>query len=77
MDGDLDSLTDSLGWKPVTSGANVSILVPYDEGVFFENREVGGTQLAAPIQIFLDLQNYRGRGQEAAQAIQKVIEQSW
>jgi hypothetical protein len=77
VDGDLDSLTNSLGWKPVTSGANVSILVPYDEGVFFENREVGGTQLAAPIQIFLDLQNYRGRGQEAAQAIRKVIEQSW
>jgi hypothetical protein len=77
VDGDLDSLTNSLGWKPVTSGSNVSILVPYDEGVFFENREVGGTQLAAPIQIFLDLQNYRGRGQEAAQAIRKVIEQSW
>jgi hypothetical protein len=77
VDGDTNTLITSLGWKPVTSGANVSILVPYDEGVFFENREVGGTQLAAPVQIYLDLQNYRGRGQEAAQAIRKVIEQSW
>jgi hypothetical protein len=77
VDGDLDSLTNSLGWKPVTSGANVSLLVPYDEGVFFDNREMDGTQLVTPVQIYLDLQNYRNRGQEAAQAIRKVIEQSW
>ena len=77
VDGDLNTLTDSLGWKPVASGANVSLLVPYDEGVFFENLEVDGTKLAAPVQIYLDLQNYRSRGQEAAQAIRKVLEQSW
>ncbi len=77
VDGDLDSLTNSLGWKPVTSGANISLLVPYDEGVFFDNREMDGTQLVTPVQIYLDLQNYRNRGQEAAQAIRKVIEQSW
>jgi hypothetical protein len=45
--------------------------------VFFENGEVDGTKSAAPVQIYLDLQNYRSRGQEAAQAIRKVIEQSW
>lgn len=77
VDGDLETLTSSLGWKPVTSGANVSLLVPYDEGVFVDNREMDGTQLVSPIQIYLDLQNYRGRGQESAQAIRKVIEQSW
>jgi aminoglycoside/choline kinase family phosphotransferase len=65
-----------LGWKPVTSGANVSLLVPYDEGVFFDIREMDGTQLVTPIQIFLDLQAYRNRGQEAAQAIRKGIEQT-
>jgi predicted nucleotidyltransferase component of viral defense system len=37
----------------------------------------GRTQLVTPVQIHLDLQNYRNRGQEAAQAIRKVIEQSW
>ncbi|MDP3186822.1 MAG: type IV toxin-antitoxin system AbiEi family antitoxin, partial [Anaerolineales bacterium] len=77
VDGDPDSLTDSLGWKRVTSGANVSLLVPYDEGVFFDSREMGGMQLVTPVQIYLDLQNYRSRGQEAAQAIRKVIDQSW
>ena len=77
VEGDLNALTDSLGWKSVSTGANVSLLVPYDEGVFFESCEVDGTQLVAPVQIYLDLQNYRGRGQEAAQAIRKVIEQTW
>ena len=77
VDGDLDLLTNSLGWKPVTSGANISLLVPYDEGVFFDSREMDGTQLVTPVQIYLDLQNYRNRGQEAAQAIRKGIEQSW
>jgi len=77
VDGDPDSLADSLGWKSVTSGANVRLLVPYDEGIFYDSREVDGTQLVTPVQIYLDLQNYTSRGQEAAQAIRKVIEQSW
>ena len=77
VEGDMNALTVSLGWKPVTSGANVSLLVPYDEGVFFDSREMDGTQLVTPVQIYLDLQNYRNRGQEAAQAIRKGIEQSW
>ncbi len=77
VDSDPDSLADALGWKRVTSGANVSLLVPYDEGVFFSGQEVGGIQIVAPVQIYLDLQNYRSRGQEAAQNVRKVIEQSW
>ena len=77
VEGDLNALTDSMGWKPVTSGANVSLLVPYDDGVFFDRRDLDGTQVVTPVQIYLDLQNYRNRGQEAAQAIRKVIEQSW
>lgn len=77
IDGDLDALTASLGWKQVTSGANISLLIPYDEGVFFDSRDVEGTQLVTPVQIYLDLQAYRGRGQEAAQAMRKVIDHSW
>jgi hypothetical protein len=77
VDGDLTTLTNSLGWKTVPTGANISLLIPYDDGVFLENLDVNEIKVAAPVQIFLDLQNYRGRGQEAAQAIRKVIEQSW
>ena len=77
IDGNPDSLADILGWKRVTSGANVSLLVPYDEGVFFGSHEMNGVWLAAPIQIYLDLQEIHGRGQEAALALRKIIEQSW
>jgi hypothetical protein len=77
VDGDLDSLTDSLGWKQVSSGPNVSLLVPYDEGVFFDRRQIDGTTIVTPVQIYLDLQSQRGRGQEAPEAIRKVIEQTW
>jgi hypothetical protein len=33
-------------------------------------------QLATPVQIYLNLQDYRNRGQEAAQAIRTVIDES-
>jgi hypothetical protein len=75
--GDPDVLADALGWKRVSGGANVNLLTPYDEGVFFDVREIDEVQIVTPIQIYLDLQDSRGRGQEAAQNIRKVIEQSW
>jgi len=77
VEGNPDSLADALGWKRVTSGANVGLLLPYDEGVFIGSQEIDGIQIAAPVQIYLDLQSQHGRGQEAAQNIRKVIEKSW
>lgn len=77
IDGDLEALTSSLDWKQVSSGANINLIVSYDEGVVFDAREIEGIRLVTPVQIYLDLQNYHGRGQEAAQAVRKVIDQSW
>jgi len=77
IQGDLGALTDALGWKPVPSGANISLLAPYDEGVFYGARDMDGVQIAAPVQVYLDLQSYRGRGQEAAEAVRKEMEKSW
>lgn len=77
VDGEPDTLADRLGWKRVQSGANIDLLTAYDEGVFFGRREIGGIQTATPVQVYLDLQNYHSRGQEAAQAVRKVIERSW
>jgi len=77
LDGGLGDLVDTLGWKSVESGANISLLAPYDEGVFYGTRDVNGVQVASPVQVYLDLQSYRGRGQEAAQAVRKEIEKAW
>lgn len=73
-----DFVIQQLNLKPVASGANVSLLKPYDDGVFWDLREVNGVLVVSPIQAYLDLKNYRGRGEEAADAINKeVIQKQW
>jgi hypothetical protein len=64
--------------KEVPSGANVTLFKPYDEGVFYGLRPVDNIDIASPVQIYLDLVNVKGRGEEAAQALfEKVIKQAW
>jgi len=77
VQGDVDSLINDLGWTEVSSGANVSLLVPYDEGVFFGKSEVDEIWITSALQTYLDLQSVRGRGQEAALVIRKELEKTW
>ena len=71
-------LAPLLGIKEVASGSNVSLLTPYDEGVFYGLREIDGIRIASPIQIYLDLLGFRGRGEEAATALlEEVIRPQW
>ena len=63
---------------PVTTGANVVLLTPYDEGVFYGAQDRGDVQIASPVQIYLDLQHTGGRGQEAAEVLlEKVLLPQW
>lgn len=63
---DAVELAGRLGWKPVSSGANFTILTPFDEGVFYGAREVKGDVVVSDVQLYLDLTGYKGRGEEAA-----------
>jgi len=64
--------------KPVDSGANVTLLTPYDEGIFYGSATIGNLQVVHPIQLYLDLRNFKGRGEEAAETIlEEVIKPSW
>jgi len=67
--GDVDALASRLGLKPVSSGANVTLLEPFDEGVFYGMRALEGAPIVSAVQIYLDLMQTRGRGEEAASAI--------
>ena len=49
----------------------MSLLIPYDEGVFYGAREVEGLRVVCPVQLYLDLKGYKGRGEEAASAVLK------
>lgn len=78
IQGDIDALAASLEIKPVESGFNVTLLEPYDEGVFYGSQEIEGSQVVSPIQTFLDLKSLRGRGEEAAEVLfERVIRKIW
>lgn len=74
----LDQVASQLTLKEVTSGSNVSLLVPYDEGVFYSSREVDGVWIVSPVQCYLDVASLPARGQEAAEALlENVIKPLW
>jgi hypothetical protein len=66
-----ETLLERAGLKEVPSGANVSLMIPYDGGVFYGAREIEGLRVVCPIQLYLDLKGYKGRGEEAAEAVRK------
>jgi len=73
-----EDIGSELALQKVSSGANVSIFIPYDEGVFYGSRELVGAQVTSPIQVYLDVRGFRGRGEEAAQVLfDQVIKPSW
>lgn len=69
VQGEYEELIRSLELKEVPSGSNITLLEPYDEGVLYGAREVDGIWIVAAVQAYLDLVGFRGRGEEAAQAI--------
>jgi len=69
--GNREKLTKENQIKPVTSGANVIILNPYDEGVFYGIQKVQKRNLVSNIQLYLDLYNYKGRGREQAEYLRE------
>jgi len=71
--GDVDQLKRDLQLKEVSTGANLQILVPYDEGVYYKAEEVESARVANPIQIYLDLYKYAGRGREQAEFLREKI----
>jgi hypothetical protein len=78
IDQSTNRLAEKLSMKPVESGANVALVRPYDAGVFWNAQEVEGIKIATPIQVYLDLVNNRGRGEEAATFLyREVIEATW
>jgi hypothetical protein len=74
----MDEMIASLGLKEVASGANVTLLEPYDEGVFYGVEVEEGIRLASPVQVYLDLKGLRGLGEEAAgKLFDEVIRPQW
>ena len=78
VDTDLDKVAFDLTFKPVSSGANLMLLNPYDSSVFYRSREIDGLLVVSDVQIYLDLKTYKGRGEEAADFLmQHSLGPSW
>ena len=71
--GDIEKMRGGLQLKEVPSGANLQIIVPYDEGVYYKGQEVDSDMVANPIQIYLDLYKYKGRGREQAEFLRERV----
>jgi hypothetical protein len=69
--GDVGQLKRDLELKEVPTGANLQILVPYDEGVYYKAEEADSVRVANPLQVYLDLYNYAGRGREQAKFLRE------
>ena len=73
-----ENIFSLLDLKEVESGANMMLLGPYDEGVFYGTRVIDDIRIVSPVQIYLDLKSYKGRGEEAAEALLRdVIKPKW
>ncbi|MFO7650534.1 MAG: type IV toxin-antitoxin system AbiEi family antitoxin [bacterium] len=78
VDADPDKTAQALGWKPAPTGANVTLLTPYDEGVFYALQPVEGANVVCAPQLYVDLASYKGRGEEAAEAVlTQVLYKLW
>ena len=76
--GDIEKIAKGLNFKEVSSGSNVSILKPYDEGVFYNTQVINGINVVNDIQLYLDLINYKERGEEAAKFLyEQRIRNNW
>lgn len=74
----MDELPKGLGLKPVSSGANVVLLTPGDEGVFYGASQIGGVSVVSPVQLYLDLRAIGGRGEEAAEfLLEEALRKQW
>lgn len=75
---DIELVAEKVGLKPVESGANINLIQPYDDGVYWNAKPIDDLQISDPVQVYLDLKRYPGRGEEAADFLyREVINPRW
>ena len=74
---ELPALAESLGISPIERSGNVKLVTPYDEGVFYGSKVVDGVRVVSPVQLYVDLFNHPGRGEEAAEKLLEKMAKEW
>lgn len=71
--GDTEEFAKKANLKPVTSGGNVHLISPYDEGIFNPIQKIERVKVVGNIQLYLDLLNYPARGKEQAEVLREKV----
>jgi hypothetical protein len=74
---DAKKLAGLLGLKPVERAGNIIFVIPDDLSIFYGSRVIDGVTVVSTVQLYADLFNYAGRGEEAAGELIKKIEKEW
>jgi hypothetical protein len=69
--GDLSKWIRLFNLRPVESGSNISLYIPYDEGIFYNTQKIDDIVVVGNIQLYLDLYNYPTRGKEQAEFLRR------
>jgi len=78
VDGSIHQAAALLDLNRADSGQNVTLMLPYDEGVFYGMKQIQGINLVSQIQAYLDLAGLKESGEDAAEALfTQVIQKGW
>jgi hypothetical protein len=76
--GDIDQMVKELGWKEVDTGPNITIMDPYDSGIFYQLQDINHAKIVSNVQLYLDLLKLESRGKEAAQyLLDQKLRKEW
>jgi len=74
----IDEVASGASVKEVATGGNVTLLTPYDEGVFYRVSSPSAERVVSPVQCYLDVRAVPARGEEAAEALlERAIRPTW
>lgn len=74
---ELTIFTKTLNISPIEKSGNVKLVTPYDEGIFYGSKVVNEVKIISPVQLYVDLFNYPGRGEEAAGKLLEKMVKEW
>jgi len=73
VEGDIELWKENLDLREVQGGANIHLVTPHDEGVFYASRKVNGIPVIGNVQLYLDLFKYPARGKEQAEHLRSQL----
>ncbi|MEW6528257.1 MAG: type IV toxin-antitoxin system AbiEi family antitoxin [Candidatus Micrarchaeota archaeon] len=74
---DAEAIAKKLDLKHVETSGNVIFVVPDNEHIFYGLQNINNVSVVSNIQLYVDLLNYAGRGEEAAGELLKKINKNW